>query len=123
MKIHIDFVKCKSFNIWKETYDCDFSCNLFYKNSSGIGLRYPPVYTEYQGQIDDFTFWKNKTIDKKFYIVMAKIMIVGLKALKLHSRASKLVGNGWEMYSTLGAPFNIGLFKNIEYKDFFFKKN
>ena len=117
MKFHIDFVKCKSFNLWKEIYDCDFSCNLFYKNSSGIGLRYSPVYTGYTGQIDDFTYWKNATINKKFYIVLNKILITGPKGIKLHSRASKLVNNGWKMYNTLGAPFNIGLFKNIKIKD------
>ena len=114
MQFGIDLVKCNGDeDSWKRTYDCDFSCNLFYLDNTGVKLRYVPKIGLKLNNIDPFTFYKNITIDKRFYIVTNNFH-KSTQALRLHKRATKLINNGWKMYYHTRSPFYIGTYKNIK---------
>ena len=125
MHFSIDFVRCKDHFFqgettlanWRCKEDTDFSCNLFYKDISGIHLRYVPKNI-YIGNVDPFTFWKNMTISRKFYPVLGNIDVLNNSQLfKLRSRSTKFVKNGWKMMYIPESPFTIGLYRNIKLKD------
>jgi len=119
MHISVDLVessvnRCE----WEDTEDTDFSCNLFFKDLHGLHLKYnPPCLKEESLNIDPFTFWRNITLQKKFYPVMGGFDSLTLTQLrKLHSRATKLVENDWKMYFTEYTPFTVGIYKTIKIK-------
>jgi hypothetical protein len=125
MHFSVDFVRCKDhsilsqtdLSIWKSKKDTDFSCNLFYKDISGVSLKYVPENI-YMGNVDPFTFWKNMTISRKFYPVLGNIDVLNsCQLFKLHIRSTKLVKNGWKMMYRSESPFTVGLYKNIKIKN------
>ena len=125
MHFSIDLVKFKNYDVpgqttihnWKAERDTDFSCNLFYKDHSGIHLRYVPDNI-YIGNVDPFTFWKNMTISRKFYPVLGNIdNLNSAKIFRLHHRSTKFVRNGWKMMYCEHSPFTIGYYRNIKLKN------
>jgi hypothetical protein len=125
MHFSIDFVRCKDnsitsqtdITVWKSKKDTDFSCNLFYKDYSGIHIKYVPDNI-YFGNLDPFTFLKKMTVCRKFYPVVGDIDILeSCQLFKYHARGTKLVKNGWKMMYIPESPFTIGLYRNIKLKD------
>jgi hypothetical protein len=119
MIFSIDFVKCNGTQeIWKSTFDCDFSCNLFYLDSSGVKIRYLPksVPKNLLNGDDAFTLYRNLTLKKIFFIVTKNTKKTG-QQLRLYKRASSLINDNWKMYSHSKSPFCIGTYKNIKLND------
>jgi len=117
MKISIDVVMHKSKYLWKTVPDIDFSCNLFYRDQTSIGLRYIPDI-KIDMDCTPFTFWKNTTINKKFYLVMGNMETLrNDQVQKLLSRADKLISKNWKMYYTDKNPFTLGFYKMIQLKN------
>jgi hypothetical protein len=112
----IDFVKCSvTQELWKTTFDCDFSCNLFYLDSSGVKLRYIPRSVP-RNLIDGdnpFTIYTNLTRRKIFFIV-TKNTKKTKQQLRLYKRATTLINDNWKMYGHSKSPFCIGTYKNLK---------
>jgi len=122
MKFSIDLVKCHcSKDLWLNTKDCDFSCNLFYLDSSGIHLRYNPLVKIYDDHVqqkyittfDTFTYYKKLTIEHKFFIVTNLYKKV-YQLKRLHYRATSLVEKGWIMCDTFKSPFVTNLYSIVK---------
>jgi hypothetical protein len=116
MHISIDIVIQKSMKLWKKTMDIDFSCNLFYRDQTSIGIRYIPKI--YINDCDPFTFWKSRTIEKKFYMVMENMEFLNADQIqKLLNRANKLIDKNWKMCYNKANPFTLGFYNIIKYKN------
>ena len=121
MKFSIDLVKCHcSKELWLNTKDCDFSCNLFYLDSFGVHLRYNPLVKVYHdpqrkfvSSFDVFTYYKNLVLQKKFFIVTNLYKKV-YQLKRLHYRATELTEKGWSMCGTFRSPFVTNFYNVIQ---------
>ena len=121
MRFSVDFVHCScSQELWLNTRDCDFSCNLFYLDQSGVHLRYNPLVKiyhdpaqKYISSFDTFTYYKNLAVQKKFFIV-TNLYRKTYQLKRLHYRATELSNKGWSMCGTFRSPFITNLYSIIK---------
>ena len=124
MKFSVDFVHCScSRELWLNTRDCDFSCNLFYLDDNGIHLRYNPLVKiyhdpkqKYISSFDTFTYYKNLAVQKKFFIV-TNLYRKTYQLKRLHYRATLLSEKGWSMCGTFRSPFITNIYNIIKIPD------
>jgi len=111
---NIKFVKSKgNFIKWLNVLDCDFSCNLFYLSSNGIGIRHDPkLKFRLPGPTDVFTFYRNMTLSKRFYIT-TDYCITAKQISIIHLHAEELISKGWKMHNHSESTFYMGIYKDV----------
>jgi|CryBogDrversion2_11_1035321.scaffolds.fasta_scaffold03811_3 hypothetical protein len=83
----VDLIVVSSFSDWKNDQSVDMSCNLFYKNSMHLGLRYIPDKFKYFP--DPASEIIELTRQKQF------VVIQDYETDKLKNRIQKRLLNGW----------------------------
>lgn len=116
MQFNVDFVKCDNQEYWKDSKEVDFSCNLFYLDKDGLGIRYNPGINIISRLVDPFTYFRKMTIERKFILVSENVQYKK-QILKVHARALKLIKAGWKMHRHITSQFVVGTFKQIGIPD------